>query len=150
MTDADREFVGLFLPIDIQMAVAEAGLGDVAAGLARIDGLLARFRDSQHPLVQGFLHEARARIAWMAGRTDEYSLSLSLVDHWFRRTGTPALIAKCERLAELRVGPASAHRPRLGSDDGATSHAVTGVESDRLEPEARTVQQSVRRSREIA
>ena len=150
ITDADRQFVALFLPIDIQMAVAEAGLGEVDAGLARIDALLARFRDSQHPLVQGFLHEARARIAWMAGRTDEYSLSLSLVDHWFRRTGTPALIAKCERLAELRSGPASAHRPRVGADDASTSHAVTGVESDRLEPEARTVQQSVRRSREIA
>jgi serine/threonine-protein kinase len=150
ITDADRQFVALFLPLDIQMAVAEAGGGDVEAGLARIDALLARFRDSQHPLVQGFLHEARARIAWMAGRTDEYSLSLSLVDHWFRRTGTPALIAKCERLAELRSGPASAHRPRAASDASSTSHAVTGVESDRLEPEARTVQQSVRRSREIA
>ncbi len=150
ITDDDREFVSLFLPVDIQMAVAEAGLGDVEAGLARIDGLLERFRDSQHPLVQGFLHEARAKIAWMAGRADEYSLSLSLVDHWFRRTGTPALIAKCERLAELRSGPASAHRPRAGSDASSTSHAVTGIESERLEPEAMTVQQSVRRSREIA
>ena len=152
VTDADRQVVGMFLPIDIQAAVAEAGLGDHAAGLARIDALLERFRDSQHPLVQGFLHEARARIAWMAGRQDEYSLSLSLVEHWFRRTGTPALIAKCERLAELRSGPLSAHRPRAGAagDAPSTSHAVTGVESERLEPEARTVQVSVRRSREIA
>jgi len=65
ITDDDRQFVTMFLPVDIQMAVAEAGLGQVEAGIARIDALLKRFRDSQHPLVQGFLHEARAKIAYM-------------------------------------------------------------------------------------
>ncbi len=150
ITDADRKFVTLFLPLDIQAAVAEAGLGEVDAGLARIDALIERFRESQHPLVQGFLHEARARIAWMAGRTDEYSLSLSLVEHWFRRTGTPALIAKCDRLAELRSGPSSSHGQRAVGATSTSSHAVTGVETGQLEAEPRTVQLSVRRSREIA
>jgi hypothetical protein len=150
VTDPDREYVSLFLPIDIQMAIAEAGLGQVDAGLSRIDALLERFRGNDHPLVQGFLHDARARIAWKAGLTDEYLLSLTIVEHWFRRTGTPALIAKCERLAELRTGPGSAHALQLGSDVASKSHAVTGIESGRLEPEARTVQVSVRGSREIA
>ena len=116
VTDADREYVGLFLVLDIQMAIAEAGLGDVKAGLARIDGLLDRFRGSDHPLVQGLLHEARARIAWMAGRVEEYDTSLAVVERWFRPTGTPALIAKWERLAELR-GPVASRRAapaRLG------------------------------------
>ena len=71
ITDADRDYVSLFLPVDLQMAVAEAGLGQVDVGLARIDAQLTRFRESDHPLVQGFLHEARARIAWMAGLTEE-------------------------------------------------------------------------------
>jgi hypothetical protein len=146
VTDADRDYVTLFLPIDIEMAVAEAGLGQVDAGLSRIDALLRRFHGSDHPLVQGFLHEARARIAWTAGLTDEYLLSLTIVEHWFRRTGTPALIAKCERLAELRAGPSGAHDPQVGSHVSSKSHAVTGIESGRLEPEARTVQVSVQSS----
>jgi hypothetical protein len=150
ITDADRKFVTLFLPVDIQMAIAEAGLGNVDAGLARIDALLEHFRDSQHPLVQGFLHEARARIAWMAGRVEDYCLSLSLVEHWFRHTDTPTLIAKCERLAELRTGPSSARRPLAEPDISSTSRAVTGIKSGLLEPEARTVQLSVKRGRESA
>jgi hypothetical protein len=148
VTDADREYVAMFLPVDIQMAVAEAGLGQVDAGLARIDALLARFRESDHPLVQGFLHEARARIAWMAGLTEEYSLSLTIVEYWFRGTGTPALIAKCDRLAELRTGPAAAQASEGGSHTSSKSNAVTGIESGKLEPEARTVQVSVRRNQE--
>lgn len=150
ITDADREYVTLFLPIDIQMAVAEAGLGEVDAGLARIDAQLARFRECDHPLVQGFLHEARARIAWMAGLTEEYNLSLTIVEHWFRSTGTPALIAKCDRLADLRTGPGGLHALQGGTFVSTRSNAVTGIESGRLEPEARTVQGSVRRSPETA
>jgi hypothetical protein len=150
MTDADREYVAQFLPVDIQMAVAEAGLGQVDAGLARIDALLAQFRESDHPLVQGFLHEARARIAWMAGLTEEYSLSLTVVEHWFRGTGTPALIAKCERLAELRTGTAAAQAAEGRSAASSKSHTVTGIERGRLEPEARTVQVSARRNPETA
>jgi ATP/maltotriose-dependent transcriptional regulator MalT len=145
ITDADREYVSLFLSLDIQMAVAEAGLGRVDAALARIDAQLERFRESDHPLVQGFLHEARARIAWMAGLTEEYDLSLTIVEHWFRRTGTPALIAKCERLAELRTGSGGAHSLQGGAFISSKSNAVTGIERGRLEPEAQTVQASVRR-----
>ena len=48
ITDADREYVSLFLPVDIQMAIAEAALGQGHAGLARIDALLERFRQRAH------------------------------------------------------------------------------------------------------
>jgi tetratricopeptide (TPR) repeat protein len=107
ITDADREYVTLFLSVDLEMAAAEAGLGEVDASLSRIDALLHRFRDSDHPLLMGSLHEARAQVAWKVGRVEEYKLSLALVERFFRSTGTPALIAKCERLAELRLGPKS-------------------------------------------
>jgi tRNA A-37 threonylcarbamoyl transferase component Bud32 len=113
ITDDDREFVTLFLDLDVEMANAEAGLGDVDAGLERIDGLLDRFRDCDHPLLQGCLHEARARIAWRAGRVAEYVHGLAMVDRWFRPTGTPALIAKCERLASLRDARRSSHPAEL-------------------------------------
>ena len=60
----------------------------------------------------------RARIAWKAGLVPDYLHHLKLCERWFRPTGTPALIAKCERLAELRNGPtrkpcaAEGQRPR--------------------------------------
>ncbi len=148
VTDADREYVGLFLMLDIQMAIAEAGLGDVKAGLARIDGLLERFRGSDHPLVQGLLHEARARIAWMAGRVEEYNISLAVVERWFRPTGTPSLIAKWERLAELK-GPV-ASRAALPPDSGTVANPTTATETNPVrtiqEPDARTVRIVLRKS----
>jgi hypothetical protein len=143
ITDADREYVALFLDVDIQMAIAQAGLGEIEPGLTRIDGLLDRFRGSDHPLVQGCLHEARARIAWMAGRVDEYRHSLALVDHWFRPTGTPALIAKYERLVDLQGGQSSPRPVQPAPDSAPLSDVVTGLDSGPVEPanvpEAQTV-----------
>jgi tRNA A-37 threonylcarbamoyl transferase component Bud32/tetratricopeptide (TPR) repeat protein len=102
ITDADREYVTLFLDLDIEMANAQAGLGAVDEALSRLDGLLRRFDDCDHPLLHGCLHETRARIAWKSGRVAEYVHGLAMVNRWFRATGTPALIARCERLAALR------------------------------------------------
>ncbi|HKP59372.1 MAG TPA: protein kinase [Polyangiales bacterium] len=101
VTDADRELVALFLPLDIHLAYADAGLGDVPAALTRLNGLIARFAKCDHPLLQGMLHEARAYICWEAKRFAEYSESVRAAEHWYRSTGTPALIAKCERLIAL-------------------------------------------------
>jgi hypothetical protein len=101
----DQEYVALYLYLEVQLAHADAGLGDVTGALKRIDGLLERHKNSDHPLLQGSLHEARAQIAWAAGMEADYTLSLAKTELWFRPTGTPALIAKCERLAELVSGP---------------------------------------------
>ncbi len=145
ITDADREYVTLFLGVDIDKAMALAGLGQIDEGFARIDGLLARFHASDHPLVHGSLQEARARMAWMAGRVDEYEVSLALVEFWYRRTGTPALIAKCERLTELRGGAAALPRGAIGEGVvSSTANAVTSIEGKRLESEKPTVAASSR------
>lgn len=143
VTEADREYVSLFLWLDIEMANADAGLGEVDTALARIDACLARLRDSDHALAQGLLHEARARISWAAGRVEDYNLSRVHVEHWFRQTGTPALIAKCERLADLPTA-STGFRPKVAS----VGDAVTDISLGRLEPEARTVHLAVVRRRE--
>jgi hypothetical protein len=112
VSERDREYVTLFLEIDIQAALADAGLGHPDLGLARLDGLIERFRQSGHPLALGLLYEARARIAYPAGRKRAYQHSLTQVEKLFRETGTPALIAKFERLAELsRPQDTSRERP---------------------------------------
>jgi serine/threonine-protein kinase len=126
ITDEDREYVTLFLDLDIEMANAQGALGEIDEAFARIDGLLERFRDCDHPMVLGSLHEARARIAWRVGRVEEYAYSLAMVDRWFRPTGTPALIAKCERLAALRGSASTARALPVGDADASWSaEAVT-------------------------
>ena len=52
-TAADHEYVVMFLNLEVQLAHAEGGLGDAAAGLARIDGLLERYERSDHPAGAG-------------------------------------------------------------------------------------------------
>ena len=101
MSEDDREYVMLFLHVDLQTALADAGLGEVTAAFGRLDALLARFAPSGHPLALGLLHECRARVAHAAGREHEYEESTEQCAHWFRGTGTPTLIAKAERLEAL-------------------------------------------------
>jgi hypothetical protein len=101
LTEEDRDYVMIFLDVDLEWAIAQAGLANFEKASTRIDGLIARFRESDNPLVQGKLHETRARISIMSGQMDAYKHHLALVDHWFRGTGTPALIAAAERLAAL-------------------------------------------------
>lgn len=133
ITDEDREYVMLFLQADLQMAHAEAGLGAVDAALARLDGLLARFASSEHPMTLGLLHESRAQIAHRADRTSERDESLDQCEHWLRGTGTPALIAKYERLeAFCRASDTLSPRPipRQVLRDGETPESVSNLETE--------------------
>jgi hypothetical protein len=103
ITDADREFTSLFLQLDLQYALALSHLGEHRRAFSIVDTLLARFESCAHPLTLGFLHETRARVSWNAGNVADYEKSLAATEDWFRGTGTPILIARCEKLARLRT-----------------------------------------------
>jgi hypothetical protein len=102
ITDADRDYVINFLSLDLELAIADAALGRVDDALARLDALLERYRAANHPLALGLLHETRGHIAWAGGRQNEFEQSLAETERWFLPTETPALIAKCSRLRELK------------------------------------------------
>jgi hypothetical protein len=119
VTDADREYVSHFLGLDLQLAIADAALGDVDGGLRRVDGLIERFAGTSHPLLHGMLHDARARITWRAGRVAEYERSLAEVERWFRPTGTGALLALSEDLARLRAGSLAPGRAPSAAEPAA-------------------------------
>jgi len=138
LSDAHRDYVTLFLMLDLQAAVADAGLKNYAQALSRIDGLITRFAACDHPLLQGSLHDVRARVCWAAGDVPGYQRSLSLVNFHFQSTGTPALIAKCEQLAQVARAPAPAEArastraalrtfsgPHDAANDGLADHGVT-------------------------
>jgi hypothetical protein len=115
MTDADREYVTLFLAPEVELAIADAGLGMTAQGLQRIDALLERFQDCDHPLAHGLLHEARARIAWSSGDRAAFARGLVKMEAYFLPTGSPELIARCELLAQLANPTADEISTRLAT-----------------------------------
>jgi tetratricopeptide (TPR) repeat protein len=125
--DEDREYVTLFLDLDLQLANAQAALGKFDAALTRLELLIARHATSEHPLALGLLHEARARIAHAAGRRDVYEQSTREAERWFRPTNTPQLIAKCERLWELaRQSTGTSMRPSPDPSDPASLELTSG------------------------
>jgi hypothetical protein len=101
VTDADRDYLLHFITLDLELAVADAGLGQPGEALRRIDALLARHQTSGHLLGIGLLHEARAGIAWSAGKVDEYEQSLREVERCFPAIREPGLIARAKRLRAL-------------------------------------------------
>jgi hypothetical protein len=81
----------------------------------------------------------RARIASQAGRVGEYHASRGEAERWARKTGTPALIAKCERLAELDrpEDTARGRRPPASSLSAESSEWTEDEDTDVGQPTAR-------------
>jgi hypothetical protein len=145
LSDADREFVALFLDWDIEIAIASAGLGQVDEGLAMIDALLHRYQGCDHPLVHGTLHEARARIAWKSGYVADYVHSLALVERWLRPTGTPGLLARIHNLAELQRQRSGHRHNDLDSAGGVAEARAILVPESTPENDERTVVEAMKR-----
>jgi hypothetical protein len=136
-TDKDREHVAFFLGLDIELAIAKAGLGQAAEALALLDGLIERFADCDHPLLHGLLHEARARIAWGAGMTGQYAISLAVVESCFRPSGAAVLIERYDELSRLGAAdatlnpliPTSVRPPEYFTVDDALAEYHNGTRS---------------------
>ncbi len=69
---------------------------------------------------------------------DVYAESLEAMDRWLRPTGTPGLIAKCERMAELS-GAAVASRRTAGTAASSSATTLTGTPSTSRTGDAMTV-----------
>jgi hypothetical protein len=96
---ADLDFPVLNLGLQIELARAEAKLGDVSGATERLDALLSRHRAGDNPLTLGPLHEASAEIAAMRGDAASVAAHVAEVERLFRPMNVPALAARCERLA---------------------------------------------------
>jgi tetratricopeptide (TPR) repeat protein len=116
--ESDRTVVAMNLQIEIQLALAEAGLGRTEAALQRLDGLLAKHEVNGGHVTLGSLHRARAQVALRVGDREALEHSYRQTEYWFRLTGNPALIAQSERLAQLLL--LSSRPPPPGKDDTMT------------------------------
>jgi hypothetical protein len=113
-TPGDAALAALFLPARIELALAEAGLGDRYEAVRQLDALLAEHGQGDQPLFVGLLHRARAEVAVLMSDRSAYELHAAAMTDRFHRTENPALVAQCDRLAakaaragltELRLAP---------------------------------------------
>jgi hypothetical protein len=101
LVPADRAFVALFLGIEIELALADAGLGDIASARRRMDELLVTHSKSSNPLTRGRIHAGYARVAARAEDWTTFQHHFEQTSAWYRGTGTRALIAQLTRLRAL-------------------------------------------------
>ena len=101
LSEADRLVVAMNLRIEIQLALAEAGLGRTGEAAQRLEDLLTKHQPNQGPVSIGSLHRARAQIALYTADRSALEHHHACMERWFRSTGNPALIAQCERLSHL-------------------------------------------------
>jgi hypothetical protein len=138
LTAADRQFVTLFLNIELELASADAALGAMPEALARLQELHRYHGESDNPLTRGRIHEAFVRMYARAGDWPAFREHLDAMHSWYNRTGTTSLIARVERLRAL--DPVQSNRP--GAGELTTQRATPEVEpKTELENEshARTV-----------
>jgi tetratricopeptide (TPR) repeat protein len=100
----DLAFTALNILLQIEHALARAGLGELREAASEIEDLLSRHASNQGPLTLGALNEARARIALAANDPALAADYLLKMEGWYHPTGIPTLIQRCARLAkELRA-----------------------------------------------
>jgi hypothetical protein len=116
----ERSLTVMITPIIVNLALADAALGDFESAAARIDGYLAEIDRDVGATTRGILHEAGARIAQRAGDEAAAKQHLEEVGRCFQASDNPALIARWEGLRrEIEREPARSMSARAGMLDGA-------------------------------
>jgi len=120
-------------------ALADTAAGRHAIAATRLEEAIRDAEPTGNPLLCGSLHEARARVAFVAGDFVTYRLHLTITEKLFRSTDNPVLIARANRLA------AASEMADSVPDRLPTSPSGYATEIDRA---GRTVS-SPRRQREL-
>ncbi len=100
LASEDRAYPAMALRPQIELALAEAGLGDLSAAAARLDALIDQHAPDEGPLTLGALHEARTSVALRAQQEEVARHHLEEMERWYRGTDCPSLIQHCDRIAK--------------------------------------------------
>jgi len=122
MSPGEHAIVALNLQVEIQLALAEAGLGRTDDAVRRLDDLLTTHAPGEGPVTLGSLHKARAQVALRVGDTASFEHHRVAMNTWFQSTKNPALIAQCERMAHL--AKTSNRSPACPEVDAVTVYSV--------------------------
>jgi hypothetical protein len=99
LSDEDRSFVMMSLHVQIELALAEAGLGQLTAAREQLAGLIARHAEQGGPLICGALHEASARVAISAQDFDAARAHFEQMRAYYQPTGIATLLELVDTLA---------------------------------------------------
>jgi hypothetical protein len=151
-SDAELMFVVMNLHVQLELALADAALGDLEPARARIDVLLARHAKSAGPLALGAIHETAARIALLAADFAGCRAQLEGMRSYYVPTQITSLLELTESLAQKlaqaeRGEIEQATGPSVLLDDDA--HLITRMRLILTSTEA-TFEQRARRSIELA
>jgi tRNA A-37 threonylcarbamoyl transferase component Bud32 len=93
-------YVSMYLPLETELAYAEAGLGKREKAFQRIEELLERHRRHGHPLAMCVITYTAAHMALLVMDQEAFALYVQETRLWGARTRNPAVLAEIERLAE--------------------------------------------------
>jgi hypothetical protein len=102
-TPTDKRWVAHYNELYRQYALAENGVGNAAEAARFLDEILLQHAHGDHPLFMGTMHQARAEVALSQRDRQSFESHLGRMEHWFKSTDNPALIALWERLREAGV-----------------------------------------------
>jgi hypothetical protein len=124
LSPADLEFSAMYLIIDIELAIADAHLGDPESAVRRIDALIEKHRASGGPVTMASLHRTRALIALHLRDEATAAEHLGEMERWVKPTHNPGLLQQCEK---LRARIAALARDVEESSGGAANDADSTV-----------------------
>jgi hypothetical protein len=96
----DLIYSAMTLRLQIELALAHAGLGNHAGAAAQLDALIDLHTPHEGPLTLGALHEARTNVALRAQHEEVARHHLEAMERWYRGTDSPSLIQHCDRIAK--------------------------------------------------
>lgn len=141
LSDADLSFVLMTLHVQIELALADAGLGEPSAADTALAALLARHGATTGPLTTGAIHEARALVALQTADLSAARQHLEGMRACFAPVGVPSLQEAIERLERRIMRADAAHSgSALSSDD---AHLVTRVRLLMMQSESGSPQQAL-------
>jgi tetratricopeptide (TPR) repeat protein len=97
-----RDFVVFTLKLELQLCLAEAGLGNTQRAAEMLDALLDKYGRDRGPVTRTRLHQTRARVASLAGDLAAFERHLEAMGEAAKATDNPSLIAQWKRLGQKR------------------------------------------------
>jgi hypothetical protein len=133
LSEADQALTAMYLILHLELAIAEAHLGQHERAAQRIDALIERHRVASGPVTMGSLHRTHALIAIHIGDHASARHHLEEMEAWFKPTKNPSLLQQCERLrARLAPGDAALPSGIRNVDPNATAvdHQISSPEGE--------------------
>ena len=130
LSPSDLDFPALNLDIQLQLALAEAGLGHLQLAADQLDALIQKHLPNEGPLTLCALYETRAEVAAAMHDTSALESHLTRMQHWRGVTGDRSLIVRGERIAasaRMRALSAPPTRPARDLGPRVEDHALTVV-----------------------